>query len=53
MKHANKVIIVGRKVNIYAKTDVAATIRRVQREREAEARETAKVVRPIAQRKVA
>lgn len=46
-KFAHKVIIQGRRIDLTAKTDVAATFRRVRAEQAALAKQTAEVVKPI------
>lgn len=50
MKHANKVQIVGRKIDLLH-TDVAATFRRVRAEQAKLAKERAEKVRPIEKQK--
>lgn len=47
MKHASRVKIVGRRIDLYAKTDVAATFRRVRAEQAKDAREREQKVSPI------
>lgn len=53
MKHANKVKIVGRRIDLYAKTDLRATFARIRREQAAAMEERSEKVRPIQQRKKA
>jgi hypothetical protein len=50
-KFAHKVIIVGRKINLDAETDVAATFRRVRAEQAKDQQERDQKVSPIIKQK--